>query len=75
MLAGITTLLLSYLEIKFKETSVCSVIQSYPTCDLMDCSPPGSSVHGIFQQAQWSALPFPTPRNTVDLCKTKSTQN
>ena len=26
------------------------VTQSYPTlCNPMDCSPPGSSVHGIFQ--------------------------
>ena len=26
----------------------CSVVQSWPTlCDPMDCSPPGSSVHGI----------------------------
>ena len=30
-------------------------------CDLMDCSPPGSSVHGIFQAKYWSRLPFPTP--------------
>ena len=30
--------------------SMCSVTQSCPTlCDPMDCSPPGSSVHGIFQ--------------------------
>ena len=29
---------------------VCSVAQSFPTLgDPMDCSPPGSSVHGIFQ--------------------------
>ena len=29
---------------------VCSVAQSCPTlCDPMDCNPPGSSVHGIFQ--------------------------
>ena len=30
---------------------VCVLIaQLYPTvCDPMDCSPPGSSVHGIFQ--------------------------
>ena len=29
---------------------VCPVAQSCPTlCDSMDCSPPGSSVHGIFQ--------------------------
>ena len=29
---------------------VCSVAQSCPTlCNPMDCNPPGSSVHGIFQ--------------------------
>ena len=28
-------------------------------CDPMDCSPPGSSVHGIFQEEHWSGLPFP----------------
>ena len=26
----------------------------------MDCSPPGSSVHGIFQKEYWSG-PFPSP--------------
>ena len=36
---------------------------SCPTlCNPMDCSPPGSSVHGIFQEEYWSGLPFPTPR-------------
>ena len=30
-------------------------------CDPMDCSPPGSSVHGILQARNWSGLPFPTP--------------
>ena len=29
-------------------------------CDPMDCSPPGSSVHGIFRQEYWSGLPFPS---------------
>ena len=30
--------------------TVCLVTQSYPTLwDPLDCSPPGSSVHGIFQ--------------------------
>ena len=29
--------------------------------DPMDCSLPGSSVHGIFQQEYWSGLPFPSP--------------
>jgi len=37
------------------------VTQSYPTlCDPMDCSPPGSSVHGTLQARilQWVAIPF-----------------
>ena len=37
----------------------CLVAGSYPTpCDLMDCSPPGSSVHGILQarRLEWAAL-------------------
>ena len=29
--------------------------------DPMDCNPPGSSVHGIFQARYWSGLPFPSP--------------
>ena len=37
------------------------VAQSCPTlCDPMDCSPPGSSVHGIFQarMLEWIAISF-----------------
>ena len=37
------------------------VAQSCPTlCDLMDYSPPGSSVHGILQARilEWVAMPF-----------------
>ena len=36
-------------------------LQSCPTlCDPMDCSPPGSSIHGIFQARvlEWSAIAF-----------------
>ena len=36
-------------------------LQSCPTlCDPMDCSPPGSSVHGILQARimEWVAMPF-----------------
>ena len=36
------------------------LLQSYPTlCDPMDCSPPGSSVHGILQARtlEWVAMP------------------
>ena len=35
--------------------------QSCPTvCDPMDCSPPGSSIHGILQarKLEWSAISF-----------------
>ena len=43
--------------------------QSCPTlCNPIDCSPSGSSVHGIFQQEYWNRLPFPTPG---DLPKTE----
>ena len=43
-------------EVKWSE-----VAQSCPTlCDPMDCSPPGSLVHGIFQAwiLEWVAIPF-----------------
>ena len=35
-------------------------------CDLMDCSPPGSSVHGISRQEYWSGLPFLSPGDLPD---------
>ena len=44
-------------------------------CDPMDCSPPGSSSHGILQdplpmefsrQEYWSGLPFPPPGDLPD---------
>ena len=34
--------------------------------DPMDCSPSGSSVHGISQQEYWSGLPFPSPGDLLD---------
>ena len=44
-----------------KVKSQSKVTQSYPTLrDLMDCSLPGSSVHGIFQARvlEWGAISF-----------------
>ena len=36
--------------------------QSCPTvCDPLDCSPPGSSVHGILQARILDGFPFPSP--------------
>ena len=43
------------------------VVQScLSLCDPMDCSPPGSSVHGFSRQEQWSGLPFPSPGDLSD---------
>ena len=43
------------------------VAQSYPTlCDPVDCSLPGSSVHGFSRQEYWSGLPFPSPGDLPD---------
>ena len=46
----------------------CPVTQSCPTvCNLMDCSLPGFSVHGILQAKEcWSGLPFATAEDLPD---------
>ena len=44
-----------------KVKSESEVTQSCPTlCNPMDCSPPGSSIHGIFQARvlEWGAIAF-----------------
>ena len=46
--------------------------QSYPTLsDPMDCKPPGSSVHGIFQARVRSGLPLPSLRPATSGYKCK----
>ena len=35
--------------------------------DPVDLDMPGSSVHGIIQQENWSGLPFPSPGDIRDL--------
>ena len=59
------TTVLSGINSKEMKTCACVLIfQSRPTlCDPMDCSPPGSSVHGILQARilEWDAIP-PPPR-------------
>ena len=67
--------------ILFFEVLVCAKsLQSCPTlCDPIDCSPPGSSVHGNLQarilewvampssrQEYWSGLPCPPPGDLLD---------
>ena len=42
------------------------VTESCPTLsDPMDCSVPGSSVHGFSRQEYWSGMPLPSPKDTV----------
>ena len=38
----------------------CQSLSCVQLCDSMDCSPPGSSVHGILQAKiqEWVAIPF-----------------
>ena len=47
---------------------VCLAAQSRLTlCDHMDCSPAGSSVHGLFsRQEYWNKLPFSMPGDLPD---------
>ena len=64
----------SSLQTSFVKPAHClkkksEVAQSCPTlCDPMDCSSPGSSIHGIFQARvlEWSGLPFPFPDDLPD---------
>ena len=53
-----------------KVKSESEVAQSCPTLsDPMDCGPPGSSIHGIFQARvlEWGAIAFSIFTKTVDL--------
>ena len=55
---------MGYVSLKESESEVA---QSCPTfCDPMDCSLPGSSVHGFPRQKYWSGLPFPFPGDLPD---------
>ena len=50
-----------------KEKSESEVAQSCPTLsDPMDCSLPGSSVHGFSRQEYWNGVPLPSPINAYN---------
>ena len=48
-------------KLKVLVTQSCLIL-----CDSMDCSLPGSSVHGIFQARRLDGLPFPSPGDLPD---------
>ena len=48
------------IKVKVLVTQLCPTL-----CDPMDCSPPGSSVHGILQ-ARILEWPFPSPGDFPD---------
>ena len=54
----------SIIQVAYNEYAAAAAksLQSCPTlCDPMDCSPPGSSIHGTFQARVWSGVPSPSP--------------
>ena len=57
-----------------KVKSESEVAQSFPTLsDPMDCSPPGSSIHGIFQARvlEWGAMAFSIETDYLDVIFTE----
>ena len=61
-----------------KVKSESEVAQSCPTLsDPMDCSPPGSSIHGIFQARvlAWGAIAFSDRPSMSFLCVGIQNQN
>ena len=53
-----------------KVKSESEVAQSCPTLrNPMDCSLPGSSVHGFSRQEYWSGVPLPSPYIVLDIAK------
>ena len=71
-----TTLLVSRVEPWFDICIFCEIqpqcsavlrsLQCLTLCDPVDCSPPGSFVHGISQARIWSGLPCPLPGDLPD---------
>ena len=50
---------------------VVQTLKLCPLCDLMDCSSPSSSVHGIPRQEYRSGLPFSSPGDLPDRDRTR----
>ena len=58
----------------FSSHCVCERAQSHLTfCDPKDCSPPGSSVYGIFQARVLEWVPLPSPGDLLDIARLQFT--
>ena len=60
-----------YTHIFMLKSRVCVLVtQSWTLCESMDCSPPGSSVHGILQAGtvEWVAMPFSRGSSRARAC-------
>ena len=59
-----------HIQSAFTERGPCLVVVSLPSrvwlCDPMNCSPPGSSVHGFSRPEDWSGLSFPSSGDPAD---------
>ena len=51
---------------EYRKTFVLVAKSCLTLCNPMDCTPPGSSVHGIFQARILEWLPFPSPRDSPE---------
>jgi len=47
-------------------TNTCCFSRVQLFCNPMDCSPPGSSLHGFPRQEYWNGLPLPAPGDLPD---------
>ena len=56
----------SFLRLPDSHSKARLVPSHLTLCNLMDCSPPGSSVHGILQARYWGGWPFPSPGDLPD---------
>ena len=50
----------------FAAAAIIVTKSSLTLCDIMNSSPPGSSIHGFPRQEYWSELPLPAPGDLPD---------
>ena len=55
-----------YLLLLVDNVIVCVLVVGSDSLGSMNCSPPGSSLHGFSRQAYWSGLPCPSPGDLPD---------